>query len=46
MENELKLRLNDRPELNGKKFKDLSPKLQNRVEDCNLALYVIDFEGS
>jgi len=42
MENQLRLRLNDRSELNGKKFKDLSPKLQNRVEDCNLALYVID----
>lgn len=42
MENELKLRLKERPELNGKRFQDLSPKLQNRVEDCNLALYMID----
>ena len=40
--NELRLRLNDRPELNGKRFKDLPSKLQNRVEDCNLILYVID----
>lgn len=40
--NELRLRLNDRPELHGSRFSDLSPKLQNRVEDCNLILYVID----
>ena len=40
--NKLRLRLEDRPELNRKKFEDLSPKLQNRVEDCNLILYVID----
>ena len=40
--NELQLRFKDRPDLNGKKFEDLMPKLQNRVEDCNLILYVID----
>ena len=40
--NELSLRLKDRPELKDKKFEDLPPKLQNRVEDCNLILYVID----
>lgn len=40
--NELRLRLPDRPELSGKRFQDLPPKLQNRVEDCNLILYVID----
>ena len=40
--NELKLKLPDRDALNGKRFQDLSPKLQNRVEDCNLTLYVID----
>ena len=40
--NELQLRLEDRPELNRKKFEDLTPKLQNRVEDCNPILYVID----
>ena len=28
--------------LNGKKFSDLSPKLQNRIEDCNLILYILD----
>lgn len=39
---ELQLRLKDQPELNGSKFGDLSAKLQNRVEDCNLILYVID----
>ena len=40
--NELKLKIPDRPQLHGKKFTDLSPKLKNRVEDCNLILYVID----
>ncbi|MDD9885313.1 MAG: DUF262 domain-containing protein [Gammaproteobacteria bacterium] len=40
--NKLQLRLPDRGELNGKKFKDLPPKLQNRIEDCNLILYIID----
>ena len=39
---ELKLRLPDRPELDGKRFSDLSPKYQNRVEDCNLIFYIID----
>jgi hypothetical protein len=41
-ENELKLKLKDRPELNGKRFRELAPKLQNRIEDCNLILYIID----
>lgn len=40
--NELKLKLPHQLELNMKYFRDLSPKLQNRVEDCNLVLYVID----
>ena len=39
---ELKLRLPEREELNGKKFSDLESKLQNRVEDCNLIFYTID----
>ncbi len=38
----LRLKLPDQNRLNGKRFKDLSPKLQNRVEDCNLILYMID----
>ena len=38
----LVLRLSEHPELNGKRFADLSPRLQNRVEDCNLTLYIID----
>ena len=42
LDNQLKLRLPDRPELNGKRFSDLSSKLENRIEDCNLTLYVID----
>ncbi len=40
--NKLALRLPDRSELNGKRFLDLSSKLQNRVEDCNLIFYIID----
>ena len=41
-DNELKLKLKDRAELDGKRFRELSPKLQNRIEDCNLILYIID----
>lgn len=40
--NELQLVLPDRAELHGKRFSDLSSKLQNRVEDCNLIFYIID----
>lgn len=39
---ELKLRLPERPDLDGRRFRDLSEKLQNRVEDCSLTLYSID----
>ena len=42
VDGELGLRLTDHPELNGKRFGDLSAKLQNRIEDCNLTLYIID----
>lgn len=40
--NELRLTLPNQIELNKKYFQDLSPKMQNRIEDCNLILYVID----
>ena len=40
--NELKLKLPEQKELNRKTFSQLSPKLQNRIEDCNLVLYIID----
>jgi hypothetical protein len=40
--NDLSLKLPKQKELNGKKFKELSVKLQNRVEDFNLILYLID----
>src|SRR5262245_61014788 len=40
--NQLPLKLPDQIELNKKRFRDLSPKLQNRIEDCNLILYIID----
>lgn len=39
---DLKLKLKHQKELHDRRFKDLSPKLQNRLEDCNLILYVID----
>ena len=42
LSNQLRLKLPDQSELNKKRFQDLSPKLQNRIEDCNLILYVID----
>ncbi len=44
LDNKLKLKLKDRPELNGKLFDELVPKLQNRIEDCNLIMYMIDSE--
>ena len=42
VDGELRLGLPDRPELDGKRFSDLPPKFQNRVEDCNLTFYMID----
>lgn len=39
---DLRLSLKHQSELDKKKFSQLSPKLQNRIEDCNLILYVID----
>ncbi len=42
VEGDLQLRLKDQIELDGKRFDDLSANLQNRIEDCNLTLYIID----
>ncbi len=42
LNNDLKLKLPHQKELNNKRFEQLSPKLQNRIEDCNLILYLID----
>ncbi len=42
LDNELRLSIPDKNELNNKCFGDLSPKLQNRVEDCNLIFYIMD----
>ncbi len=42
VDGELRLSLPGQDELNNKCFDDLSPKLQNRVEDCNLIFYIID----
>ena len=42
VDGELHLRLKEQDELDGKRFTDLSPMHQNRIEDCNLTLYIID----
>ena len=42
IKNELQLKLPDRSELNNLRFSDLSSKIQNRIEDCNLIFYIID----
>ncbi len=42
IKNDLRLKLPNQQELHKKKFEDLSPKLQNRIEDCNLVLYIVD----
>lgn len=39
---QLRLKLPDRPELDGKRFADIDARLQNRVEDCQLLFYIID----
>ena len=38
----LKLQLPDRQELHGQRFSELTSKIRNRVEDCNLIFYIID----
>jgi len=40
--NKFRLKLPLQESLHKKRFEQLSPKLQNRVEDCNLELYIID----
>jgi len=42
LNNDLRLRLPNQKELHGKRFSDLGPKLQNRIEDCNLTFYIMD----
>lgn len=42
LENEFVLKLPHQESLNKRRFRDLTPKLQNRIEDCNLVLYIID----
>ena len=42
VERGLRLRLPDHPNLQGKQFEELDSKFKNRIEDCNLTLYVID----
>lgn len=42
VEGGLRLRLPAQSELNNKKFADLPARLQNRIEDFNLSLYIID----
>lgn len=38
----LRLNLRHQREIHRKGFTELSPKLQNRIEDCNLTFYIID----
>ena len=40
--NQFKLDLKHQEILHNKRFKELAPKLQNRIEDCSLELYIID----
>ena len=42
VDGELRLSLPGQDELHKKRFDDLSPKLKNRVEDCNLIFYITD----
>jgi hypothetical protein len=42
LRNDFRLCLPTQESLHGKHFSELSPKLQNRIEDCNLELYIID----
>ena len=42
MNNQLRLKLEEESELNGKIFDELSPKLQIRFGDCNLIFYIVD----
>lgn len=42
IKNDLRLKLPNQSDLHRKRFEDLSPKLQNRIEDCNLVLYIVD----
>ena len=44
VENNLKLNLPNRPDLHGKTFSELTPKLQNRIDSCNLIIYRIDYK--
>lgn len=39
---EFRLNLAGQTELHKKTFSDLPPKLKNRIEDCNLIIYIID----
>ncbi len=42
LKDELRLKLPERRELDKMRFSDLSSKIQNRIEDCNLIFYIID----
>jgi len=42
LNNHFKLRLPRQKSLDKKRFDELPAKLQNRIEDCNLELYIID----
>ena len=41
-DDKLVLALPEQSDLHKRRFSDLSPKLKNRIEDCNLIFYIID----
>lgn len=45
LKGELRLRIPERQELHGKRFDDLLPKFQNRIEDCQLTFHIIDADA-
>ncbi len=42
LDNEFALKLPEQSLLHQMRFEELSPKLQNRIEDCSLILYILD----
>ena len=42
IKDKLRLKLPARDEINGRRFSELPPKIQNRIVDCNLIFYVVD----
>ncbi len=43
LDHDLKLHLPGRRDLHGKRFSELKAKFQNRIEDCNLTFFILDW---